>query len=421
MAWVRPEGIQNPYSAIFCLESDVTAALNFQNNNELGYHWLGGSWSWNSGLIVNKDEWNHVALVANDNSISLFVNGKKAVHSIDANEINFNKIIRLCSYKNWTDRNYSGLIDEVSFWNVSLSDVNIYNSVHKSLNGNEDGLLAYFQFDRRNTTDAISGFNGYSNSGSLNYIESTTLIGESVVSINKEIGGNVHFDEVGIDVNYSTQNGSEVFIAKFEIEPNTYAGIDESFDLLNEQYWIYHRFSDGGIYLGDISFNLIDLHAGSAYDLPENYKLYNRSEGSDGNWKFIKNASNVDQQNNILTFESIFATGQFLLVKYENITKIEVEDGIPEIYTLSQNYPNPFNPSTTIKFGLPNDGKSSMKIYGLLGNQIKVLVNDYLSAGYHSVTWDGTNTNGNKVVSGIYIYEIISGTFNKSKKLILLK
>ena len=76
---------------------------------------------------------------------------------------------------------------------------------------------------------------------------------------------------------------------------------------------------------------------------------------------------------------------------------------IPESFVLFQNYPNPFNPSTTIRYGLPNDvGDVQLVIYNVLGQQIKTIEQGFQKKGYHDVIWDGRNDNGLSVASGVY-------------------
>jgi hypothetical protein len=94
---------------------------------------------------------------------------------------------------------------------------------------------------------------------------------------------------------------------------------------------------------------------------------------------------------------------------------------IPAIYFLSQNYPNPFNPSTTIKYGLKQNVNVSLKIYDILGREIKTLVNEFQNAGYKSVLWDGRNNNGAEVSSGVYFCKIIAGDFVDVKKMAVIK
>lgn len=94
----------------------------------------------------------------------------------------------------------------------------------------------------------------------------------------------------------------------------------------------------------------------------------------------------------------------------------------PDDYKLEQNYPNPFNPVTTINFSLPVDKKISLKIYDMVGQEIKSLLsNEDFKKGSHEVVWDGTNNIGTKVASGNYIAKLEFGNFAKSIKMTLLK
>ena len=85
------------------------------------------------------------------------------------------------------------------------------------------------------------------------------------------------------------------------------------------------------------------------------------------------------------------------------------------------NYPNPFNPETTISFEIPKTDNVSLQIYNLKGQLIRTLVNDYLPAGKQSIVWNGTDNNNQPVASGVYLYKIKTGKYNKSAKMLLLK
>ena len=89
---------------------------------------------------------------------------------------------------------------------------------------------------------------------------------------------------------------------------------------------------------------------------------------------------------------------------------------VPSQYTLYQNYPNPFNPTTVIAYSLPVSSAVTLKVYDLLGREIKTLVNERQSAGQHSVIFDGSNCS-----TGVYFYRLQAGTFGQTKKLIELK
>ena len=77
---------------------------------------------------------------------------------------------------------------------------------------------------------------------------------------------------------------------------------------------------------------------------------------------------------------------------------------------LMQNYPNPFNPTTTIQYSV-SAGMHDVKlvVYDMLGKQVKTLVNQTQAAGKYQIEWDGTDSNGNKVASGLYLYRLVAG------------
>ena len=97
-------------------------------------------------------------------------------------------------------------------------------------------------------------------------------------------------------------------------------------------------------------------------------------------------------------------------------------NGIPEAYALRANYPNPFNPSTTIVYELPEAAPVTLLIYDLTGKQIRTLVSEVRSAGYHQAVWDGTDSKGAPAATGVYFYRIVAGdTFAKTRKMVLMK
>jgi len=103
-----------------------------------------------------------------------------------------------------------------------------------------------------------------------------------------------------------------------------------------------------------------------------------------------------------------------------------ISSNVPSDYILYQNYPNPFNPITKIKFEIPSSegwmrnadgvGIVTLKVYDILGKEIKILVNEKLQPGTYEVTFDGSN-----LPSGVYFYNIQSGKFSDSKKMLLIK
>jgi|GEM_PF-2981985 len=96
---------------------------------------------------------------------------------------------------------------------------------------------------------------------------------------------------------------------------------------------------------------------------------------------------------------------------------------VPEAFSLSQNYPNPFNPSTTIRFAVPGNvaDRTQLTVFNMLGQKVKVLINEQLSPGNHSIVWDGRDRFNNLTASGVYFYELRAGDFVQVRKMALMK
>ena len=98
------------------------------------------------------------------------------------------------------------------------------------------------------------------------------------------------------------------------------------------------------------------------------------------------------------------------------------EDNItPENFSLEQNYPNPFNPATVINFTLPEQKFVTLRIFDMLGREVRTLISGSIEKGHYSVTWDGRNSSGLSVTSGAYIYRISAGDYISSRKMLLLR
>jgi len=114
--------------------------------------------------------------------------------------------------------------------------------------------------------------------------------------------------------------------------------------------------------------------------------------------------------------------GNFESSSFQLLHKVVLEvernpgDAIPNAIILLQNYPNPFNPSTTIRYSMPHRSHATLSVYNALGQQVAILVNQDLQAGYHEVRFDASN-----LASGIYFYRLIAGDFVQTRKLCLVR
>ena len=102
-------------------------------------------------------------------------------------------------------------------------------------------------------------------------------------------------------------------------------------------------------------------------------------------------------------------------------TDIMSEAETPVTFAMSQNYPNPFNPETSIKYSLRQNAYVVIKVVDLLGKEVRTLVEEEKNAGYHEVVWNGLDSHGSSVASGVYFYTMKAGTFTETRKLLLLK
>lgn len=124
----------------------------------------------------------------------------------------------------------------------------------------------------------------------------------------------------------------------------------------------------------------------------------------------------LDQENSIAEIHENNNKG-FNVLGRQSITGAEDKNNvIPNNYSLDQSYPNPFNPTTTIKYSVPSGGIVNLTVYDILGREVAVLVNGYITAGKYSVDFNGSN-----FASGVYFYQLKAGSFVKTMKMILLK
>ncbi|MEW5799089.1 MAG: FlgD immunoglobulin-like domain containing protein [Bacteroidota bacterium] len=178
--------------------------------------------------------------------------------------------------------------------------------------------------------------------------------------------------------------------------------------------------------------SLLKVHSVSTTDLTKDFTI--ASNIQDGTVSIaLANADALLHGGQIITIEAeilqsseaIGFTVDKILLNDESISKVTSVGGahpeIPETYALQQNYPNPFNPTTTIEYQLPQAGFVELKVYDITGREVVTLMSQVQNAGSYRVLWNGNDTYGNKVSSGVYLYRLSAGTFTQIKKMMLLK
>jgi len=195
-------------------------------------------------------------------------------------------------------------------------------------------------------------------------------------------------------------------------------------DEVMEQNFMDTRFADGKTYTEDVG--TIEVR-NTDYPLTVEYGILN----DNGEWEITSNAPkriNGDEEYGDIGRVKLNRTGKIVVehpIESFTIRKTNSKN-LPTEFALKQNYPNPFNPTTTISFSIPQNNVetrliTSLHVYDLTGRLVKTLINENIEPGYHFVVWNGTDTYGKPVASGMYLYQLKTNNFVNTKKLVLLK
>ncbi len=103
------------------------------------------------------------------------------------------------------------------------------------------------------------------------------------------------------------------------------------------------------------------------------------------------------------------------------ITRYVAVDELPIVFSVSPPFPNPFNPSTSIRLEIPESLHVRVVVYDILGQEVRVLRDDFMSAGRHTLVWDGRNDGGSMTASGVYFYTVRAGTHSARGKMLFLR
>ena len=133
----------------------------------------------------------------------------------------------------------------------------------------------------------------------------------------------------------------------------------------------------------------------------------------DGNEEILIDMDHIKENIGIRFFASLY--------RPDSVTSVNENPLIVNDFNLEQNFPNPFNSSTQIRFSIPGASPVSVKVYNLLGKEIKLLLEENLPAGEHTVQWNGKDSKGNNLPGGVYFIQMIADSYQKTIKAVLLK
>ncbi len=149
------------------------------------------------------------------------------------------------------------------------------------------------------------------------------------------------------------------------------------------------------------------------------HNLWDPALANDTTLVQIKKGDRFSEVNGVLYFS--FSNYKLVPRKNDDFTGyipvgVNDEINVPIEYSLEQNYPNPFNPATTISYSIPNAGNVSLRIFNVLGQEVRSLINEYQNAGTYRVSFDASS-----LTSGVYFYSLTSDNFVQVKKMLLVK
>ncbi|MFC1493380.1 SBBP repeat-containing protein [candidate division KSB1 bacterium] len=215
-------------------------------------------------------------------------------------------------------------------------------------------------------------------------------------------------------------------------------GMTSSSDFPVEGNYYSNTYSGGVKYQGDVfitaaSADLSDITYSSYFGGESNDNAGSLSLDNDGNFYIAGSTGSTSFPVTSGAFDESFSGGGYdwggdmYVSKFNGdlssgSTPVRPENsGIPFEFRLYDNYPNPFNPETTIIFGVDKTSNVNLSVYDIRGKLVRTIVSDNYVPGEYSVRWNGINSDGKKVSSGIYFYRLAKAGNSQVKKMLLLK
>ena len=207
-------------------------------------------------------------------------------------------------------------LDELRLFDVSRTAEEVRASAHRPLDGDETGLIAYWQFDEADgdptAVDVVGGHDGTFVNGAATRIASTIPLGAGVFAFEVETGGTLVFGATGLTAEYFSHSASGVGVTRIDRAP-TNPPVGSSIALLDSTYRVMERY-DGGPFSADLTFATGGLTTDDEAD-PSRIKLFRRDANEDGEWLVAATATAVDAAAGTAVFPDVSNSGQFVLAR----------------------------------------------------------------------------------------------------------
>ncbi len=319
-AWIKPDQTTTR-AGIINLDNNFVLLID---NGQLRYaHPSTNSQNWKTvdGGMVKEGEWNHVAVVVRQAYEELYVNGQYARSQYsDQNPLTPLKgTLELGTFKDKWYWKYTGLIDEVRIYNEARSAEQIWQEIHQTSTADEPSLIVYYQFNEpqgEQPLDVRSRFRGNLIDGAFVETSSSIPTASTTYISQPQSDQLMDFGPANVTMELNAFDDSRtVAVHKFDISPNTMEGISPTANTFQE-YWEINDYPDEPILdIKKLGFKLsTDITTEQANKFV-NYNLYHRGQTSDSIWTKIGTASSADATNDLVAFDNVSHTGQFIIVE----------------------------------------------------------------------------------------------------------
>jgi PKD repeat protein/photosystem II stability/assembly factor-like uncharacterized protein len=316
--WFKPDGVQLNDTGL--MTSGATGII-LRANNEIGYMWNDANWNWSSGLRLTENVWSHVALVIEPTKATLYLNGVAKVNTASHGSITFTSF-NIGQDRNRTNRNYKGVVDEITVYNRAVPQTEIREMMHLTNKDNAVDLHGYLQFNEVPLKDQVTGADiiYYSAAGTVAQAQvevSTAPVGcGSSNSQTMNAAGDFVFGATGVTLTApagATYPG-EMVVSRIDNLPS---GLPVTGNT-TQKYWVIRHYGTAGFTpLTPYSFGNIGSISAADVAAPANLKLYKRESNDFGNtWgtEFCSASTAVAGASNTATFNCpISSFSQFIL------------------------------------------------------------------------------------------------------------
>ncbi len=300
--WIKIAGTQPSSAGVIFTGDGGATGLFFKTSNRIGYIWNNVSTTsgYVGGPIIPTNQWTHLALVITPANATIYVNGTPYINNVANSAVNFITGFNLGNNKNNTTRTITGEMDEVCFYNRSLSQNEIRELMHLTKNHNtiDPSLKTYYQCNE--TGSIVNDWTSFGNAtllGTATHVVSTAPVGSGTSALQIiSTNGIKSFANEGVVLNFGTgtlPNG-EICVTRLNLQPDSMPP-NKSFANAADKYWIINNYGSNSSFTSLVTTSFTGFGNISAADatVPNKYKLFRRSTGdyTSVSWNLIDSAT----------------------------------------------------------------------------------------------------------------------------------